>query len=256
MKSKLLFFLILLITTTALTAQSKKELREDVAQLESELSQSQQELAEAKKNERISTTRAETLEGEIEELKQANATLLSNLKVFTEASKQRSNNISKTLEALREKEAQLNVLNETFQSNDSVALLILSDFKQTLGEEAKIGVETGAVTVRIDRSMLFGASGDNVTDGAQGFLSKIGAVMNRYPEMMATLVAMEDSTQTAPNTAARLKSIGKVMEETAGVESKRIQYAKLKSSAESYQVRIHPNFTAFYLRIRQSVKGS
>src|SRR5690606_8725217 len=86
-----------------------------------------------------------------------------NLNTMISTSNERSSNIGKTLEALKLKEAQIKFINDSFSANDSIALLVLTDLKNTLGEDARIAVENGSVSVLIDNSFLFGSKANNAT---------------------------------------------------------------------------------------------
>ena len=107
MKTRFLLGLLCLMIFSSGYSQKKKDLLAEIDRLNSELSSKEEALVEARKSENASVAKAESFEAQLTELQQANATLLNNLKVLTEATKERSNNIGRPLESLREKESQI-----------------------------------------------------------------------------------------------------------------------------------------------------
>ena len=255
MNKSLLLFSALLIFQS-MHAQSKKELQADLNQLRSELAQKDEELRAARNNERISVANAEQFEAQVAELQAANATLLSNLKVFTEASQQRSESIGATLESLRDKEAKLKVIDDEFSKNDSIALLVLTGFKQTLGEEARVGVQRAAVAVELDVNVMFGSSLENsvLSEEGQVFLDKIAAVLRANPDTNATLVIEQDTIYESPVYRDRGIAMYKSLSESTKDETGRINVTNFKSAKESYKIRIHPRLNEFYMRVRETLK--
>lgn len=114
----------------------------------------EQELAKAKREISSSSAEAETLKAENISLRDANATLLGNLSNFSELSKQNSENVDRAMEALARKERQLSGINDMISANDSTAIVSLTRIKQTLGENAKVGVEGGIVVISNSLSAL------------------------------------------------------------------------------------------------------
>ncbi len=256
MKKILLLSIGFSLLSNLILAQSKKELQAEVERLTSEIQQKDEELREAKKNESISVANAAAFEAQVSELQDANATLLNNLKIFTEASKQRSESIGQTLESLRDKEAKLKVINDEFSKNDSIALLVLTGFKQTLGEEAVVGVDQAAVTVELNKVSLFGttANNANLSSEGQAFLAKISDIVKAYPETGVTLLSQKDTVSGTSVVDQRSLSILSSLKEGQPSESGRIGLLTKDSGVEAYQIRIHPLWDRFYLRVREAVK--
>ena len=144
MKRNLLLILLLVITTSAFS-QRKSELFAEIDTLKTKISAVEQELAKAKRE--ISSSSAEALRTENASLRDANATLLGNLSNFSELSKQNSENVDMAMAALSRKEKQLSGINDMISANDSTAIVSLTRIKQTLGENAKVGVEGGIVII-------------------------------------------------------------------------------------------------------------
>ena len=257
MKKLLLLTLLVLFSLSYGIAQSKKELRAEVDDLRQQIAQKDQELSAAKQSERISKANAAEFEAQAKELKDANATLLTNIKTLTEATAQRSDNIGRTLETIKKKEQQLNVVNDGISAYDSIAFLLLSDFKRTLGESALIDVKKDAVTVELSEVGLFG-SGNTTTLIPEGndFLSRIASAVKRHNgiemTLLTTLPADADAKVIRDRSAAIIESFGA----SVAPDINRVNLKYTEGSNRSYRVRVHPNWSAFYLSVREAVKNS
>ncbi len=254
----LLFSFLILFMVGEIRAQNKKELQAEVSRLESELGQKDEELRTARNNERISVAQAAEFEAQVKELQDANATLLENLKKFTQASQQRSETIGQTLNSLKDKEAKLKVFSEEQAKVDSIALLILSDFKQTLGEDARVGVKTGEVAVELSTPMIFGSgqSGSTINESGQSFLGKIAAVAKKYPDMDLTVLTMKDSTDQSQIPQQRALAIKGILGDIVSGAADRVSVAFRQAASTAYEVRFHANYQKFYFLVKETLKNS
>jgi TolA-binding protein len=254
MKKLLPLCILAFFAANILTAQNKKELQAELDRLNTELAEKENEILEARKTERISVAKAAEFESQVAELQEANATLLNNLKIFTESTKQRSESIGQTLSSLRDKEAKLKVINDEFSKNDSIALLVITGFKQTLGENARVGVKEGAIVVELDKAMLFGgSSAAEVSEDGKSFLSKIADVLNANKDTEAVVVGQLDSIADPKTTYSRSLSILKQLNKVA---TDRVFVSHTAGSVENYEIRIHPKLNSFYLKVRETIKNN
>ena len=97
MKKTNLPLIFLLLVTSLLWSQNKKELISDIENLKSELAATEAILIESKKNESVSKNIAESYAGQVAEHQQTNASLLKNLNNFTQASTQKLDNLGNGL---------------------------------------------------------------------------------------------------------------------------------------------------------------
>lgn len=251
-----LSILFLFLFGNILQAQNKKELIAQVNSLNAELEGLRAELLESKKNEKISQARAESFESQLKGLEENNAILLENLNNFTGQASQRQDKLSGVMEALRKKEGELKFINDALTSNDSISLLVLTNFKQTLGENANIKVESGAVTVIMDNSTLFGANPNGVIleGAATDMLNKIAGVIKVNPEMAVTLEFHTDDANSWENIYSQAAPVATIIGNTTDVEAERIAVSRKTDMVKSLYIRLHPNFNLFYLRLRQNMK--
>ena len=257
MIKKLLILLVLSLGVSALHGQSKKELQAEITQLQAVIAQKDSLIISAQKEERISTARAESFEKQVTELQNANATLLNNLKIFTEASSRRSDNIGRTLESLREKEAQLKVINDELGKNDSIALLLITDFKRTLGESAQIKVAQGAIVLPISQQFLVGEeeSTPTLTPEAQEYLVKVSQAFKLHPSWQLSLVSQENGIIDSEERAAQISGILDILGQETGMDTKAISQKKRDGLINAFEIRVHPDYAGFYLTIRKNMKN-
>ncbi len=252
-----LLFLFLLLFGSALQAQNKKELTAQVNTLNGELESTKAELLESKKNEKISKARADSFESQLQGLEENNATLLANLNNITAQSNKKLDNLSGVLESLRKKEAELKFINDALTSNDSIALIVLTNFKQTLGENANIKVEGGSVVVIMDHSTLFGANpkSGELQGGATDVLNKIAGVIKANPDMAVTLEFHADDASSWENVYGQAASVTAIIGNTADVKAKGIAVSRITDSSNNLYIKLHPYFDLFYLKVRQNMKN-
>ena len=256
MKKLLLLGFSLLLCTNALIAQSKKELRAEVEDLKREMEEKDRALSEARQSEKISNANAAEFEAQVNELKDANATLLTNIKTLTEATAQRSDNISRTLESIRQKEAQLKVVNDEISAFDSIAFIVLSNFKKTLGEDALVGVQKDALTVELSEVGLFGTNSNTTLPGeGKNYLNRITAVVMQHQGTAITLNVTMDVGSSSDLIKARAASIVSAMQESLSPDIQKVTLKYFQGSSRSYKVSIHPDWSAFYLKVRNAVKN-
>ena len=254
---KSLLLLVLIAVTCSLNAQSKRELLAEIDQLKAELTQKDSVIVSAQKNEKISTARAAAFEQQVGELQNANATLLQNLKIFTEASSRKSENIGAALESLRAKEAQLKVINDQFSKGDSIALLMVTEFKNTLGEGAQIKVGQGMLALPITHAFLVGEdeNADSLSIEANDYLKKLGQVLKQYPDWQLGLITQDNGMIDEENREAQINAVLGIITEETGIPGWQISQRKLDGLINALEIRLHPNYAEFYRTIRKSMKN-
>ncbi|MCF8714182.1 hypothetical protein JM658_05010 [Joostella atrarenae] len=241
--------LLVLSINTPLSAQSKKELKEQVATLNDKvkvLKQTQSDLA-------VSQNKVKSLEFQVEQLEETNKGLLDNMNNFLSTSTQQSNSISRTLEALRKREKQIKGIRDTFSANDSVALLVLTDLKKTLGENAQIGVEKGSIIVKMENSTLFSGKEDNpeVTASAKDFIGRLAATITKYPELSVSAQSAGDDWRI---NSLRASAITKTLQEDFEIAPTRLKVTTNTGGGNVSYIFLHPDFNAFYLEVRDDLK--
>ncbi|MEL4308430.1 hypothetical protein [Joostella sp. CR20] len=242
---------LLVVTIGPLTAQSKKELKEKVATLNEQLKVLKQTEADLT----VAQNRIKSLESQVSQLEETNQGLLDNMNNFLSTSAQQSNSISRTLEALRKREKQIKGIRDTFSAQDSIAILVITDLKKTLGENAQIGVEKGAIIVKMDNAFLYGNKQGSATveAGAKDFINRISATVNKYQSLNVTIQSAGEDWSV---NSQRATAIAQILQDEFQVAPQRIETSTKANGGNATYVFMHPDFNGFYLDVREELKKS
>ncbi|MCH8555536.1 MAG: OmpA family protein [Schleiferiaceae bacterium] len=123
---------------------------------------------------------------EVEYLKSVNYQLLNSVGELSTLSKKEAENLSKSLESLREKDMQIRSIQDAKNRQDSVTLALVTSLKGVLGnlndEDISINVEKGVVYVSISDRLLFRSGSYEVSKEAEAVLGKVAKVANNRPD--------------------------------------------------------------------------
>jgi len=250
-------FLLLLCVTSFLHGQRKSDLIAEIEALKIELDSTNNIVIEARKNEKVGVTRAESYEKQVVELQDANRTLLKNLNSFASISNTNSENLNKALEKIEEKERQLKDITNAFSSHDSTALVVLTNAKHSLGENARIGVADGKVLISSKLEALFSSTSESkVLPESHSWLEKIAAIMKANPKTKITIegLSMTGELELAANQAL---AIGKVLTDQFEIEPTRVNsLGKDGNFKEGANLVLHPDYTTFYKMVKENIKST
>ena len=254
MKIKLLFVLLLGSSITALQAQKKSELISEIATLKMQLDSVSSEVTDARKKEKVAQTESVSYKSQVTELQDANRTLMKSLTSFTEVSTKNSSNFNMAMESLNDKEQQLKAINDAIASNDSIALVVLTNAKQTLGENAKIGVSNGMVIISSGLSALFGSdTGSTISVEAEPWVQKIGQILTAHPNMAITIEGLS-MTGDLEIPAQQAKAISNALQRLEIPADRITASGKDGNLKEGIVLKIHPKFDEFYLMVKEQMK--
>nr|WP_288935560.1 hypothetical protein [uncultured Allomuricauda sp.] len=255
MKRNLLLILLLVITTSAFS-QRKSELFAEIDTLKSKISEVEQELAKAKREISSSNAEAEALRAENASLRDANATLLGNLSNFSELSKQNSDNVDRAMEALARKERQLSGINDMISANDSTAIVSLTRIKQTLGENAKVGVEAGVVVISNSLNTLFSSdTSAELTEEGKTWLAGVADVIKSNPNFKAEVEGLNITGEFGP-TYNQVASVASELVTVLEIPAESIKIsAKDGNFKEGINIKLQPDYKGFYAKAKESAKG-
>jgi len=255
MKKNLSLLLLLAITTGAFS-QRKSELFAEIDTLKTQISKVEQELAKANREISSANAEAEALRSENATLRDANATLLGNMSNFSQLSKQNSDNVDRAMEALARKERQLSGINDMISANDSTAIVSLTRIKQTLGENAKVGVEQGIVTISNSLSTLFGSdTSAELTEEGKTWLAGVADVVKANPNFKAEVEGLNITGEFGPTynqvaaVASELVTVFEIPAENIKVS------AKDGNFKEGINIKLQPDYKGFYVKAKESAKA-
>lgn len=256
MKRIALTTFIVLFTVMAVYSQRKSDLIAEIAVLKSQLDSVKSEVADARNNERISLTEAESYKTQVTELQDANSTLMKNLNSFAEVSNKNTDIVTSAMSSLQSKEAQLKNIKDALASNDSTALVVLTNAKRTLGENAKIGVSDGTVIISSGLAAMFGSdTGKTVTPESEEWIGKIAGVLKANPETSVTIEGLS-MTGDLNTPAQQALAIETLLQSKFEIAPERIlSLGKDGNLKEGVVFKIHPKYKAFYSMVKEEMKN-
>jgi hypothetical protein len=256
MKILVLLSAAIVLGCCSLQAQKKSELISQNQELKFQLDSVKGVIMDAKRGEKIGLLRAEELQTQVTELQDANATLMKNLNSFATLSSQNTENINKTLTTIGRKEAQLKSIIGGFASADSTALIVLTNAKKTLGENAKVHVSEGVVVISEKLDFFFADGlGTTLLEPSKELLQKVGNLLNANPKAAITVVGMNITGELniALNQAVMVSN---ELIATYAVDGSRIYvHGQDGGFKEGIQIRIHPDYKAFFEQAKKDAKN-
>lgn len=256
MKRTLHILFVTFLFSVVINAQKKSELLYEIADLKTQLDSVNSESVIMRKKTKVAITEAEYFKAQVFELQDANKTLLKSLTSFTEVSTKNSDNFNKAMDRLSAKERQVKAINDAIASNDSTALVILTNAKQTLGENAKIGVSNGTVIISRSLASLFGTDTANtISVEAEPWVQKIGQILTAHPSVVVTIEGLSmtgDLTLPAQQASAISSALQRLDIATERITA----FGKDGNLKEGIVLKIHPKFDAFYLMAKENMKNT
>ncbi len=253
-----------------MSAQKKKDLLDEIDKLRSELKVTNQKLNESRKNEKASASLALSMEAQVKNLKETNASLLANMSSFTALSNKKAENLETSLNSIKLKDKQLNVINKSLSDNDSTKLALITLFKNTVGSDASVSVKKGTIYLTIPNSKLFGENDSSYTikESAKSILGRIATTLNANPELKI-IVEGNSNTLKFNNkmlvdnwdlSTKQASSIVRVLQNDFKANPKNMKaLGRSEYGSESIETVTHiiidPKFDEFYTLIKENMKN-
>ncbi|KAA1244379.1 OmpA family protein [Aquimarina sp. RZ0] len=269
MRNIILFAAVLLLTNSVVHAQKKKDLLEEIDKLRLELKTTKGELTDARKREKVSESKAKSMEIQVKDLKETNASLLTNMSSFTELSNKKASNLQTSQEIIKEKDKQLNAINDAITSNDSINLAVFSMFKNAIGGD-NIKISNGTIFIVVPNTTLFGENDKNyiVDSKAKPMLAKIATTLNANPTLKITVEGNSnalklDGKKLLDNwdlSARQAASVIRVLQNEYEVDPKKMEaLGKSEYATEGIEtvtrIIIDPRFDEFYGLVKNNMKN-
>ncbi|MBM1107259.1 hypothetical protein JQC67_13980 [Aurantibacter crassamenti] len=256
MNKLILTFCAVLFLCNLSNAQRKSDLIAEVATLRTQLDSVSAVVAEAKNNEKIGLSEAESYKKQVTELQDANLTLMKNLNSFAEVSNKNTSIVNTAMATIEAKEAQLKKIKAALSSHDSTALVVLTNAKQTLGEDAKIGVANGAVIISSKLASIFGDdTGTTVTASSEEWLGKIAAILKANPKSSITIEGLS-MTGDLKTPAQQAMAIEDILKDKFEIAPERLSSSGRDGNLkEGVIIKIHPNYLDFYDMVKEEMKN-
>jgi len=268
MKKIVLFTFVLLLTNSFIHAQKKKDLLDEIDKLRVALKTAESELTDARKKDKMNKIQVESMQTQVNDLKETNASLLNNMTSFTELSNKKAVNLQKTQEIIKEKDKQLSFINDTFIKGDSLNLVVFSAFKNAIGGDY-MKIANGIIHIVLPNTTLFGSDKNYIVNqGAKATLEKIAATLNANPTLNIIVEGNSnalkfDGKKILDNwdlSARQAASVVRVLQNEYQVAPKRMEVlGKGEYGSErietSTRIIIDPEFGQFYSKVKDTMKN-
>ena len=250
MRKKLLLLTFSLVLTTV-SAQKKSELISKIGTLENTIASLNDSISKAQRQVNASNSKAELLEKENTDLRAANATLLQNLTNFSKISKQNNESVSSALSSLKKKEDQLRIITDTFSKNDSVAIAIFTQVKQTMGPEVKAGVSNGSVILSNSLDGLFGSdTGTVLSEPGTEWTVKIAEIIKINPGRAIIIEGLNITGEFA-NTYVQTAAVANGLIQNGVAPEKIDVVVKDGNFKEGINIKLAPSHADFYSMVKK-----
>lgn len=258
---------LILLGLTNVNAQKKSDLLKEIEKLRKEVSDTKGQLAESKKNERVSETRVKTIETQLKDLQETNDKLLGQMSGFTQLSNQKAKNLETSLDAIKQKDKQLNTINEALSKTDSTNLTVISKFKNVIGDNIKM--KEGIIYIPIPNNVLFGENDKSYTIDAKGYtmLEKIAKVIKGNKGLKIKVEGNSNALKLDGKTlidnwdlsARQAAAVVRAFQKKYKVNPKHMQaVGRSEYDTEGIEtvtkIIIDPKFDEFYVTIKENMK--
>ncbi len=255
MVKKILLPTLVLLFFVSTNAQKKTELFAEINSLKQQRDSLKNQVAEAQRNEKASAVKTESYEKQVTELQEANATLMKNLTTFTSVSAKNSDNFTKAMQSLQEKESQLSGINEALAKNDSTSLIVLTNAKQTLGENANIGISGNSIVISNSLMSLF-ENDQNAVVSEQGemLLQKVANVLAMNPNFDLTIEGLS-MTGDLVLPREQANAVSMVLQKFGVSFEKITAVGRDGDLKEGVLLKMHPQYAKFYTMVKENMKN-
>lgn len=247
-----LFFLMVL---TTVQAQKKSELIAQVRELNKELDSTKALVAEARRMQAASETKADAMEAQLKDLQTANTTLLQNLNSFAEVSRKNTTNAQKALENLGQRESQIKMISEVFTNNDSTAVQLVGKAKNVLGDVPQMGIGERFIAISYPLDSFFNDYKDAaLNDKGKENVTMLAGFLANYPNYD---IMVEGLTNTGEfDLLGAQANIVAIALKNEGVDINRLSSrAKDGGFKEGFTIRLQPKFDDFYSMVKDQLKN-
>ncbi len=242
---------LMLLSATAALLLSSCVSQKKYAELEAQHRETRDQLNTATVKLNSCLDERENQTAQIKILNNQNAALLNNVGDLATLSKQEAENLSRSLEKIREKDLMIQRMQDALTKKDSVTLALVVSLKGVLGnisdEDISINVEKGVVYVSISDKLLFDSGRWNVTNRAKDVLGKVATVVKNRPDIEFMVEGHTDDQAIKTAVIAdnwdlsvkRATSVVRILQDEFGVPPER-----MTAAGRSYYIPVATNATA------------
>lgn len=251
------------------SAQKKKELLDKIIRLEKQLLEAEQNVSLSKEKEVLLNKKVEMTHLEVTDAREENTKLLKTINNFTSLSQQRVQNLTKSLETIKQKDAQLKVVNDALAKEEEEKIKQLNVFKDGLGTVGKVGYKKGILSIIIPNVELYGeGKAIELTEKGKLKIKKVGDLLTKYPEYSIIIEGNSNELDFIEGVVPRnnwdlstlqASTIATLLLTESKIDPKRIDTAaKSKYNTDTVEtvtcIKVKSNYEAFFNTIMEGMK--
>lgn len=271
MKHYKLLIVLFFSVFMGMQAQKKKDLLNEIKKYSTQVNELKLELASMQQKQRLTEDKIESLNQQNLAVEKEKKELLKTMSSFTSVSKQKADNLSTSLETIKEKDEQLKVINEALANMENSKLQQLTKVRDSLGTLGKVGFYNGMLYLKIPNKDLYTNESQSVTltDTGKKAIEKLGGFLKHFPEYKITIegnsnaLSLDYTSSTIKDnwdlSALQISAIARVLHTDCTISPKRIK-AVANAQYETQglntftNIVIQPGFDAFYKTVKETMK--
>jgi len=172
---------------------------DQTAGLQAEVGSLKNSLATANSSLATEREKNQSLQEQVDFLKENNTNLLDRLSDLSIVSKSGAESIKASLETMNRQNAYIQDLNASIQKKDSLNLALVMKLKRSLAnindDDVQVEVKKGVVYVSLSDKLLFGSGSATITSRAEEVLGKIASIVKDHKEFD---ILVEGHTDSVP----------------------------------------------------------
>lgn len=267
---KILIFFFFLVSVGTY-AQKKKDLLNKIQEYSSQIKDLKLQLVSVEQKQRLAEDKIEKLELQNLSVEKEKKDLLKTISSFTSVSKQKADNLSTSLETIKEKDQQLKVINDALADIENNKLNQLTKVRDSLGTLGKVGFVNGILYLKIPNKELFGNDNyaTSLDETGKKTIEKLGDFLKHYPQYNIAIEGNSNALNLESTSnyikdnwdlsASQITAVAKILHNNCNINPQRItvianaQY-KTQGLNTFTNIIIQPSFDEFYKLIKETMK--
>lgn len=271
MKNYSLLIIVIFLGTFSISAQKKKDLLIEIETIKKEVKNLNFELSRLKQREELTAKKLENATKQNLTVEQEKQDLLKTISGFTSVSKQKAENLTSSLETIKQKDRQLKIINDALAAAENNKLQQLTTVRDSLGTIGKIGFKNNVLIMTIPNTNLFGNDDKaiNMTLLGKQTIEKLGGFLKHYPQYSIViegnsnaLTFDEKENYLKDNwdlSALQATAIARTLHANCNINPNRIEVAakseyNTKGIETKTRIIFKPTFDAFFELVKETMK--
>lgn len=271
MKTLSLYFFLSIIAINTVSAQKKKDLLNEITKYRTKVTSLEQEVASFQQKQKLSEEKIYLLHEQNKTVEEEKQQLLKTISGFASVSKQKAENLSNSLETIKEKDRQLKAVNDALANYENIKLQQITAVKDSLGTLGQVKVLPNEIILSIPSVDLLKTEKNQSEDIAIKRIVKIGNFLKSYPNynitiegncnLLSEVSSIQNYTDSWQCSALQATQVAKTLNENCAIDLSRITVIANGNDSDlgaksTISFKFIPDFAGFYQLIKENMKDS